>query len=439
MRDLAVTALFFFLVIYTLRRPFIGVAAWAWITFAYPAGWAWGFSTNFRMNFTVALLTFVGYVFLKEKPKIKIDGTTILIFFLWCVSLLACLFSNSLIIDYSWIKFEEFTKVLMLYVAILLIIHKKIHIDTFIWAVVLSISSYGAMEAVKYMLSLGSHRIAGLDGYLLTDRNDLAVAINMCIPMLIYLLSVTQHKTIRLGLVFLTILNIIAIVGTYSRGGFVGLVILGIYFLIKSNRKILWSIITCIGLAIASNFVPSEWSERMDTVSTASQDDGSFIGRLWAWKISVKIANENVFGNGFMATQDPLAWQTHRYSIDNFLYVPTPPVPEDLRPKAAHSIYFQVLGDFGYSGLFLYLLIMLTLFLRLNKLSRIARKHGIEWIEKLSTMMMVSLVGYGITGANVSMAYFDLYFSMIGIAFVLKNRLLPAAIAKKEAQARSST
>ena len=63
----------------------------------------------------------------------------------------------------------------------------------------------------------------------------------------------------------------------------------------------------------------------------------------------------------------------------------------------------------------------------------------IKWIEKLSSMMMISLVGYGITGANVSMAYFDLYFSMIGIAFVLKNRLLPAAIAKKEVEAGYST
>jgi TRAP-type C4-dicarboxylate transport system permease small subunit len=98
-----------------------------------------------------------------------------------------------------------------------------------------------------------------------------------------------------------------------------------------------------------------------------------------------------------------------------------------------------VLGDLGYFGLLLYLLIILTLFFKLNSLSRQARKHGIEWIQKLSSMMMISLVGYGITGANVSLAYFDLYFSMIGIAFVLKNRLLPAAIAKKDVEAGYST
>ncbi len=438
MRDIAVTILFFFLIFYTVKRPYIGVCAWLWVALAYPAGWAWGFSSSFRMNFTVALLTMFSYLLYKKKPKVAFDGTTILIVIFWSLALISALVSNSIIIDFVWAKFTELSKIFLLYLFIILIFEKKIHIDTLIWSIVLAVSSYGAMEATKFIVSGGGHRITGFYGHVLGDRNDLAVAINMCIPLIVYLLNQTKHKQIKLGLVALLILNIVAVVGTYSRGGFVGLIIVGGYFFFKSKRKLLWATMLAVLMPILLSNAPTEWTERMDTVKAANTDS-SFVGRLWAWKISVRIANDNFVGNGFYATQDPLAWQTYRYSIEDFGFVKTPPVPEDLNPKAAHSIYFQVLGDLGYFGLLLYLLIILTLFLKLNSLSRQARKHGIEWIEKLSSMMMISLVGYGITGANVSLAYFDLYFSMIGIAFVLKNRLLPTAIAKKEVAARHST
>ena len=38
-------------------------------------------------------------------------------------------------------------------------------------------------------------------------------------------------------------------------------------------------------------------------------------------KISVKIANDNIFGNGFFATQDPFAWNHYGRNIDNFGFI----------------------------------------------------------------------------------------------------------------------
>ncbi|KGJ96780.1 putative O-glycosylation ligase, exosortase A system-associated [Colwellia psychrerythraea] len=431
MRDIAVTLLFFFLVYYTIRKPFIGVSAWAWITFAFPAGWAWGFSNNFRMNFSVALLTYVSYVFMKNKSKFKIDGISILLFIFWLIALISTLVTDSILVDYSWGKFENFTKLLLFYFAILLIVNKKVHVDTLIWSIVLSISSYAALESFKFLVSGGGHRVAGLSGHMLGDRNDLSVAINMSIPLIIYLISQTKHKLLRTGLIFLAILNVVAIVGTYSRGGFIGLIILAGYFLIKSKRKTLWIIVTIIALSIASSLVPSGWSDRMNSVSTASSQDGSFIGRLWAWKISVKIANNNFFGNSFLASQDPLAWGLYRTEIDDFGPIDTPPIPADKAAKAAHNLYFQVLGDLGYIGLLTYLLIIFILYLRLKKLSQKARLHGYEWCSQLSSMMSVSLIAFMMTGANVSMAYFDLFYILIALSYVIEYKIINLELDKK--------
>ena len=431
MRDLAVAFLFFYLVYVTIRRPFIGVAAWAWIAFAYPAGWAWGFSTNFRINFTIAILTYVGYFFYREKPKFKLDNISLLILIFWVIALISSAFSESLLINFVWDKYQEFSKILLFYLAIILILKKKVHIDTLIWSVVLSISSYAAMESFKFIVSFGNHMIAGYDGHVLGDRNDLAVAINMAIPLIIYLINQTKMRALKVGLILLLLLNILAIIGTYSRGGFVGLVVLGGYFYIKSNRKLLLTLILTITIGALISSTPSAWNERMSTVSTASSLDSSFIGRLWAWKISVKIANENVFGNGFYASQDLIAWHRYRTTIDDFGPIYTPPVPEGQVPKAAHSIYFQVLGDMGYGGLIIFLLILAALFRRLQRITKKAKQYQMDWCGQLTSMLSVSLVGFLITGANVSMAYFDFIYLLIGISYVLEYRVIDNKVSKK--------
>jgi probable O-glycosylation ligase (exosortase A-associated) len=279
------------------------------------------------------------------------------------------------------------------------------------------------MEATKFIVSGGGHRIAGFYGHVLGDRNDLSVAINMCIPLIVYLLGQTKHKPIKFGLVILLILNIVAVVGTYSRGGFVGLIIVGGYFFLKSKRKFLWTIMIAILIPILSSNAPTEWTDRMDTVREASTDS-SFVGRLWAWKISVKIANDNFFGNGFYATQDPYAWKYYGQNIDDFGFIYTPPMPEDQIVKAAHSIYFQVLGDLGYLGLLLLIMMVMSLLLKANKLRKLALKKNISWCANLCAMLSISSIGFALTGANVSLAYFDLFFTLLALLCVIEKKII---------------
>lgn len=422
MRDIAVVLLFIFLIFVTLRKPYIGVSAWVWIALAYPAGWAWGVSSSLRINFTIAVLTIFSYLIYKKKPKVQFDGSTTLIIIFWVLALVSSLLSESLLNDMAWYKFTELSKIIVLYFAAILILEKKLHIDTLIWSIVLSVCSFAAMEAVKYLLSGGGHDIAGFNGHVLGDRNDLAVAINMCIPLIIYLISETKHKYLKLGLIVLLILNIISVVGTSSRGGFVGLLVIAFYFFIKSKKKLLLSALFVISLPVFIVSVPSEWSARMETVSEAKSDN-SFIGRLWAWKVSVKIANDNVFGNGFYSTQDPLAWSLYIDTIDNFGFIDTPAAPKGQLPKAAHSIYFQVLGDTGYMGLLVYVLLLMSLYLRLQRLRKLAKEQSLDWCYNLCSMLSVSVIGYGITGANVSLAYFDLFFVLLACTLVIEKRI----------------
>jgi probable O-glycosylation ligase (exosortase A-associated) len=314
---------------------------------------------------------------------------------------------------------EEFFKVLLLFVFMVLIFRKRLHIDTLIWAIVLALSSYAAMEAVKFILSGGGYRIVGKAGRLI-DRNDLAVAINMCIPLVIYLIQITRHKWLRLGLWGLLMLNIVSIVGTYSRGGFIGLCVLGIAFWLKSNHKMALTLLVILALPVLYQSAPDDWKARQSTVSTAAESDGSFIGRLWAWKISTMIALDNpVTGGGFRSVTDRSVWNYYAPRTPEFGPVYTRPIPEGLRPKAAHNIYFQVLGDHGFVGLFFFGMMLLTALFNTMKNARLGKQYGVDWFRYLSNALSLSLVGYGITGLNVSLAYFDLLYAVIGTVAVM--------------------
>ncbi|GAB2689206.1 putative O-glycosylation ligase, exosortase A system-associated [Aliiglaciecola sp. 3_MG-2023] len=424
MRDLLLVGFLFVAIYYSFKRPYIGTAAWVWIALTAPAKWAFGFSSHFRLNLTIVVITALSYIIVQKYKQWKFNGLTfwMLIFAIW--TLISTATNQTSYSAYVWDYWNQFIKVILLFLFITLTIYKKLHLNTMIWAIVLAISSFAAMEAVKFMLSGGSHRIVGKAG-IIRDRNDLAVAINMCIPLVIYLISVTENFVIKRGLKIILVLNILAIIGTYSRGGFIGLVILGAAFWWTSKRKVLYGVVAAIIIPLFFAFAPGEWKERQNTVSTAASKDGSFIGRLWAWKISTLIALDYpLTGGGFHAVKNQPLWRYYAPMTPNFGPIETPPIPPTLGAKAAHNIYMQVLGDHGFGGLFIFMMILLGT-LRMNfKNKKWAEKNNQVWLVNLSKALTLTLVGYCITGGNVSLAYFDLFYTIVGIVCAISIHIV---------------
>ena len=100
------------------------------------------------------------------------------------------------------------------------------------------------------------------------------------------------------------------------------------------------------------------------------------------------------------------------YDFDTFArYAPNP-----LDVHAAHSIYFQVLGESTASSvLFLFMSIGAFTWMAASDGKRKAKGlPGLEWVAPLMDMMKVSMVGYGVGGAFLSLAYFDVpYYVMV--------------------------
>ena len=113
-----------------------------------------------------------------------------------------------------------------------------------------------------------------------------------------------------------------------------------------------------------------------------------------AWKEATYIAIDHFpFGAGFYAPQRPEIFHSYfPYAI----------------PHAAHSIYFQVLGEHGFVGLALYLAVLVLALRNASIILRQTRNRPeLEWAHDLANMMQIALIGYYVGGAALSMAYFD--------------------------------
>lgn len=417
------------------KRPFIALGMWIWTALFFPNAWMFGVGTWPRYNLIFALIAIFGYMVQKEKPKVQWGaiGTLVTVFFIWTtISSLLGTGNPDAIMD----RWTYLLKILMLFYFVNLIMEKKLHVDFFFGCVVLSLGFFAALESLKWFASGGGHHIEGLPSHVLGDRNELAVGFVMLLPICSYLLQEygAGSKVIRLGMLGLMGLTVIAIIGTQSRGGLIALLGLFGYMFVKSERKILLLVLAAVLVLVASHFISDEWSSRMDTIGTANKDE-SFMGRVVAWKLSFIVAVHNpIFGGGFKVIEYLPNWQALSMEFDNFPYFPSGEARPDLnKARAAHSIYFQLLGEHGFAGLLIYLSFIAIAFRKAGRFAKIARPfESLAWMARLGPMLQLTLFGFCLGSAALSFAYFDLTFALLAIIQVIDTRILPAQLALLE-------
>jgi probable O-glycosylation ligase (exosortase A-associated) len=155
----------------------------------------------------------------------------------------------------------------------------------------------------------------------------------------------------------------------------------------------------------------------MATIGTYEQD-GSAMGRINAWETAINIANHKPTGAGF---------SMYNRTVFN-IYAPRPNeqrAADPSIPRAAHSNYFQVLGEHGWVGLALYLAIWWLSWRDAARLRKLTKgRADLSWVFRLAGMCQVSLVGFMVGGAFLSLAYFDLPYNLMVIIVVTKRWLL---------------
>lgn len=415
MRDILVTFLVFASLPLIYKKPWWGAVMWIWISVMNPHAQGWGFARSFPFAAIIAAVTIISLALYKGDKKLPLTPpvVTCIVFLLW-MSL------TSIVAIHPDEVYEQWNKVVKIFVmtfVVIMVLKERKEIDAVIWSIVVSIAYYGVKGGIFTIRSGGNDRVWGPAGTFIEGNNEVALAFVMVIPLMIYLLKYTKNKWARYAFMASIGLCALAALGSYSRGAMLAIASMGVFLWLKSKEKVRLGLALVLLVPLLMIAMPSQWYHRMDTIGEY-KEDASAMGRVNAWYMARNLAMDRLMGGGFQI-------------YDGGVFAQYAPDPLDVH--AAHSIYFQVLGEHGFLGLFIYLALGL---LTWRTGSWIIRKTRLDpemrWAADLATMCQVSLLGFAVGGTFLSLAYFDVPYYVM--AALVCTRLLVERTFKQRLQ-----
>ena len=404
LRDIVIAVIVLVAGVYALRRAWTGVLLWTWLSTMNPHRYAWGVLSTAPIAAFAAGVTLLGLAFTKERrsPFIGLPVIVFAFFVIWMT--ISWLMSRDVSEGYwTW---SRSAKIYLMIFVTLALLQTKEHIMAFAWVLIGSLAILGAKGGFFTLVTLGNHRVWGPPDSFIAGNNEFALALIMIIPLVYFLQLQIMRKVWRHALSVVMLLCAIAAFGSYSRGALVAIIAMGGIFWWRSPRKGEVAVFILIIAVAMIPMLPEHWWVRMDTISEYQADE-SAMGRINAWGVAWEVALRHFFGSG-------MSYQYQDYFLLYGKY--------ETIVRAAHSIYFEILGNHGFIGLFLFLLLWITTYREAGWLMRNAcgNQHTL-WTAQLGAMAQVSLVGYATGGAFLSLGYFDLPYNIMVLVVLAKK------------------
>lgn len=265
----------------------------------------------------------------------------------------------------------------------------------------------------------------GIGGWL-GDENDFCMVINMVIPFGITMFQAAKESRAKVAYLALTGLFVLAVMSTLSRGGFIGLVAVGVYFWLRSPRKInSLLIILCIVVFMFVLAPDKYWDEVRSITSEETMDQGTGGDRLYIWGIGIEMFAANpILGIG----QGNFPFTFGEYEGDRTHY------EASRAGRAAHSAFITLVAELGLVGTGIFVAMLFYSWRDVRNIERGPRNVGkIETTKKLELdtnlarvvfhahAIGASLIAYLVTSVFVSTLYYPSVWVMMAFAMALRN------------------
>lgn len=256
-------------------------------------------------------------------------------------------------------------------------------------------------------MEAGPGRIEGYEAALTNNPNDLALMLNMLLPLAVALLLTARTTTARLVLAGVVALEIAAIVLTFSRSGFVTLAVVGLmlgYRMVRTGHAGL-AAAAAVALVLAVPLVPASYLDRLSTiVDTEADDTGSAQARWSDMGAAVSyISRHPVVGAGL--GMDVLALNEERGE----------------RWTAVHDVYLQYGVDLGVPGMLLYVALLAATISSAAAARKASLAHDRPDVAALADAVRTSLVGFAVGAIFYPVAYHFYFYYFAGLAVAARH------------------
>jgi putative inorganic carbon (hco3(-)) transporter len=399
-----------------VRRPSFGLLTFAFLGFVAPQSYTWGFGRTFPFSQIVAAATILGIFVSPDKKTLFIRREGFLLILLWIFFGLSTL--SALYPVEAFEQFSLVSKIFLMTIVATIVINTEDKLNWLIRVVGYSLGFYGLKGGFFAIVSGGELTVWGPENSFLFANNSIGLGLAMNIPILLYLLKIEQSIWLRWVLRLSLILTYPAIVCTYSRGAWLGMVIVTVATVIKSRRK--FYAIASIGIValafeiFVSPIAPERLQDRYDTLVNY-QEDASAQSRFWNWEFCKRVGIARpVSGAGF-----------DFYRLESYATF----YPEFLarwpgKVWSCHSTWLTVFAEHGIPGAVIWLLLLMYSIISLKQMRAnavsIPQSHSLDFVD----MVQNSILGYVVVGTFIDAAYFDILYYLVGFIIIKKEILL---------------
>lgn len=421
---LSVTLLFMSL---GLLSPFVLSLGYVWVDTLLPHRLSYSILSSLQIAFIMGASA-VGVYLLKDRrspPRITTLHVLCLLMAVWIT--LTTTWAVSPI--NAWGKWDTSVKTVIFVLFMPFVFRTRVQIEAFVLVFTFSAAGHLLPWGLKTFLTGGGYQLSlglmGVNSTLLAESSTVAAVTVMFIPLLLWMKShslIIPWPKMRLWLASsMTVIYIVANIGTFARTGLIAFGVVGSAMLLKTKRKFLFIFLATLLGGVAFYFMSDRWTARISTISDY-QNEGSALVRLLVWKWTINFATSHPFGGGFNSyVINILPTGVGENGETTYAY-----------GRAFHNIYMAALGEHGYPGLALYIAILvLSLVTMQRSISKTKGHPELVWAADLCRALQIGLLVLMACGNFVDISFSFLVWNLVAFALcvnahvtqVLKSKL----------------
>jgi probable O-glycosylation ligase (exosortase A-associated) len=404
------------------RRPFLFVLVYAYIDIVSPQRLTYYLLNSIPISMIAAALAILGWLVADNKANARFAPRQGLIILLLVYCGITMTWSN-FPIDAAQ-KWDWVWKGLAFSAFLPLTLHTKLRIEALILTMILCAGSIIIVGGLKTATSGGGYGVLNLmvsNNSGLYESSIISTVAIAIIPLILYMM---KHGTIfppewrvtlfGLALCFACLLMPI---GTEARTGLVCIGVLAVLLLRFSKRRMVWIGLAGLAGLIALPLLPSSFTQRMDTIKEYKADESAGT-RLAVWAWTWEYAKDHPMGGGFHSyRENRISFQTVK-KTESGGNTTVEAKQETDQGRAFHSAYFEMLGEQGYPGLALWLLIQAIGLFRMEMLRRRYKDKTADhqrWIAPLAIALQHTQIIYLVGSLFVGIAFQPFIWMLIAI------------------------
>jgi putative inorganic carbon (hco3(-)) transporter len=427
MRDLFFVGYLGLLLLFAFKRPFLFTLIYAYVDIIAPQRLSYFLLNSIPLSLILFGFALLGFLLSDDKKDVRVTPRWGLLVLL----LGYCAYTHTFAVEpvAAQEKWDWVWKALVFAIFLPLTLRTRLRIEALALSLVLFASALIVTGGLKTIAGGGGYGVmvllVDIDSGLYESSIISCVAIAI-IPLILWL---ANHGTIfkpdwrvKLYAFALVFACLLIPIGVQARTGLVCVVVLAISFLRTAKRPMLYILGTAT-LAVATiPLLPASFTERMSTMKNY-QTDESASTRIAVWKWTWEFVQKHPMGGGFDAYIQNKIKYTMPVIDDNGLDTGDVQTGEVVdQGRAYHSSYFEMLGEQGFPGLLIWLLIHVGGVWRMESIMRIYKKRGREdeaWVIPLARALQNAQIIYLVGSLFVAIALVPFAYMLIAMQISL--------------------